>query len=114
MVTSGQEHDITKAAELTSHVPKGHFVAADKGYDSSDFRLGLLNRKIEPVIPSRKNRNYKPPYDREKYFSRYNVERTFNRLKQYRAIATRYDKLAANYVSGVSLACAMISIGGKI
>ena len=112
LLSAGQEADISKAEELTEHLNTGDSVAADKGYDSSDYRLNLLKRDIEPVIPSRSNRKYKPPYDREKYRNRSTIERIFNRLKQNRAFATRYDKLARNYLSLTALLCALMCIGG--
>ena len=112
LLTAGQEHDVTKAVELTEYLPSNSSVAADKGYDSSDFRLILLNNDIEPLIPSRSNRLYKPPYDKEKYKIRYRVECFFNKLKQNRAFATRYDKLALSFLSGTAFLCAMICIQG--
>ena len=83
---------------------------ADKGYDSSDLRISLLVKDINPQIPSRKNRNYKQPYDKELYKNRSRIERFFARLKQYRGFATRYDKLAQSFLSNTALACAIISI----
>lgn len=111
-LTAGQDHDITKAFELTNDLPDGSSVAADKAYDCSDFRLALLYSNIEPVIPSRDNRLYKHPYDKEKYKIRYRIECFFNKLKQNRAFATRYDKLARSFLSGTALLCAMICLRG--
>jgi transposase len=110
LLTAGQEHDVTKAHELTKNLPTGSSLAADKGYDSSDLRISLLTNNIEPLIPSRSNRIYKPPYDKEKYKIRHMIECFFSRLKQYRAIATRYDKLASTYLSCVAFICAIICI----
>ena len=110
LLTAGQEHDVVKAEELTNHLESGSSVAADKGYDSSNYRLILLYRNIEPIIPSRSNRIYKAPYDKEKYKVRYRIECFFNRLKQNRGIATRYDKMAHSFLSGVALACAIIAV----
>lgn len=110
ILSAGQKHDITKAEELCSDIPGGSILLADKGYDSSNFRISLLLKNITPEIPSRKNRNYKPPYDKERYKNRCKVEMFFARLKQYRGIATRYDKLARNYLSQVALACALITV----
>ena len=113
-LSAGNEHDIKKATDLTSDLDNGSSVAADKAYDSSDFRLELLFNEIEPLIPSRKNRLYKPPYDKEKYKIRYRVECCFNRLKQNRAFATRYDKLARTFLSGTAFLCAIISLRDSI
>ena len=110
ILSAGQNHDVTKADELCSDISSGSILLADKGYDSSDFRISLLLRDITPEIPSRKNRIYKPPYDKDRYKNRCKVEMFFARLKQYRGIATRYDKLARNYLSQVALACAIITV----
>jgi transposase len=111
-LTAGQEHDIIKAFDLTNDLPSGSSVASDKAYDSSDLRLNLLCSNIVPLIPSRDNRIYKPPYDKEKYKIRYRIECFFNRLKQNRAFATRYDKLARSFLSGTAFLCAIICLRG--
>ena len=64
----------------------------DKGYDSDEIRTGLVKRGIEPVIPPRSNRTTPIAYDREAYKRRNLIERCVNRLKQFRRIATRYEK----------------------
>lgn len=110
VLSAGHEHDITKANELCEDISSGSIVLADKGYDSSDFRISLLLRDVTPEIPSRANRNYKPPYDKVRYKKRSKVELFFARLKQYRGFATRFDKLARNFLSQISLACALITI----
>lgn len=98
------------AERLTEHLKSGTYVAADKGYDSNKYRLNLLYRDIEPVIPSRSNRIYKAPYNLKKYSIRFRIECCFNRLKQNRAFATRYDKLACAFISGTALLCAILAI----
>ena len=110
ILSPGQDHDVTKAEEISGHLAAGSTLLADKGYDSSDFRIALLVKNINPQIPSRKNRLYKPPYDQDKYRNRSRIERFFAKLKQYRGFATRYDKLAHSFLSQVALACAIISI----
>jgi transposase len=65
----------------------------DKGYDSNHIRDKLRERNINPVIPLKSNRKEPIDYDKDKYRLREKVERFFNRLKQFRRIATRYDKL---------------------
>lgn len=110
VLSAGHEHDVTKVAELCEDISTGSILLADKGYDSSDFRISLLLREITPEIPSRKNRIYKPPYDKERYKIRCKVEMFFARLKQYRGFATRYDKLARNFLSQIALACAIITV----
>src|SRR4029078_6945690 len=79
-------------------------VAGDKGYSSPTARRRLRQRRISPVIPSKSTRAARPHFDRAAYRLRNRVERLINRLKQFRRIATRYEKRAANYL-------AMLTIG---
>jgi transposase len=72
-------------------------LAGDKGYSSGTVRRELRRRRIRAVIPTKKNERPNPRFDRAAYRERNQVERLFNRLKQYRAIATRYEKLAVTY-----------------
>lgn len=81
---------------------------ADKGFDGDDVRSSLLMRAILPVIPPRANRLDPPSCDFAAYKDRNRIERMFNRLKQFRRIATRYDKTRLSYESFLSLAAAMI------
>ncbi len=80
-------------------------VAGDKGYSASDLRNWLQARDIEPVIPFREDESGDHGYDRDAYRERPIIERTINRLKRHRRIATRYDKLASSYVAMVTFAC---------
>lgn len=83
-------------------------VSADKAYDS-DAIIDYLNAEnIEAVIPSRRNRLVQRPLDKHRYKSRNLVERFFCRIKQFRRIATRYDKLAQRFSSFIALAAAVI------
>ena len=79
-------------------------LAGDKGYSSPTARRRLRQRRISPVIPSKSNQRRQPRFDRAAYRLRNRVERLINRLKQFRRIATRYEKRAANYL-------AMLTIG---
>jgi transposase len=72
-------------------------VGGDKGYSSRTARRELRRRGIRAVIPTKKDQRPNPRFDRTAYRERNQVERLFNRLKQYRAIATRYEKLAVTY-----------------
>ena len=74
-------------------------VAGDKGYSSPTARARLRRRGIRPVIPSKSNERRQPRFDRDAYHARNQVERLINRLKQFRRIATRYEKRAANYLA---------------
>ncbi len=81
---------------------------ADKGYDGDDVRQNLLIHGILPVIPSRANRREPIPHDVESYKDRNLVERMFNRLKQFRRIATRYDKTAMSFLAFLNIAAAKL------
>jgi putative transposase len=83
-------------------------VIADKGYDADHLREAVRKREAEPVIPSKSNRRAPIEYDKALYKERNLVERFFNRLKQFRRVATRYDKLLANYRGFVLLAAIAI------
>lgn len=83
-------------------------VAGDKGYSSPPARKRLRRRGIRPVIPTRKGERLQPNFDKAAYRQRNRVERLINRLKQFRRIATRYEKRAANYLAMVHLAMIML------
>ena len=77
---------------------------ADKGYDADTIREELAKADVEAVIPAKSNRRIPIPHDREKYRWRNLVERLFNKLKNWRRVATRYDKTAESYLGFVALA----------
>lgn len=79
---------------------------ADKGYDSDAIRDALAELEIEAVIPPKSSRNDPDPYDREAYKQRNLIERMFNKLKNWRRIATRYDKTASSFLAFISLVSA--------
>jgi putative transposase len=79
-------------------------VLADKGYDSDANRDAIRAQGAEPCIPPRRNRTVAIPYDRHLYRERNGVERFFGRVKQWRRVATRYDKKARNFLGFVWLA----------
>lgn len=81
---------------------------ADRGYDSNAIRGLIASRGAEAVIPPSSSRVRQIPYDRTTYRMRNLVERLWCRLKDWRRVATRYDKLACNYLSGVYLAATLI------
>jgi transposase len=83
-------------------------LVADRGYDSNAIRQLIAGRDAEAVIPPSSARVRQIPYDRTAYRERNLVERLWCRLKDWRRIATRYDKLARNYLSGVFLAATLI------
>jgi transposase len=84
------------------------YVVGDKGYSSRKVRRYLARRGIRAVIPRCANERQQPTFDRERYRARNRVERLINRLKQFRRIATRYEKLAEQYVAMVTLAAIVL------
>lgn len=81
---------------------------ADKAYDANDLRHFLAEQDTEAVISPMPRRLAPPPFDATAYRSRNLIERAFCRLKDWRAIATRYDKTARNFLAGICLAVAVI------
>lgn len=76
----------------------------DKGYDSDWFRQALIERGITPCIPPRSNRKIQYHYDKELYRQRHKIENVFGRIKDWRRIATRYDRCAHTFMSAISIA----------
>lgn len=79
-------------------------LSADKGYDADWLRADLRAKSVTPIIPGKRGRKKRIRHDKRRYRERWRIEATFNRLKDFRRIATRYDKLARNYASAVALA----------
>ena len=89
-------------------LPPGGLCAADAAYDSDRLRLFLIERGTQPVIPNNPTRKHLYPFDPQAYKLRNLIERMFCRLKDWRRIATRYDKLATNFDAAVTLAAIVI------
>jgi transposase len=107
MLTPGQAHDLACAEQLIDGVDPGALLG-DKAYDADPLADTLTQRGITPVIPPKANRKSPRHCDFALYCERNLVERFFNKLKHFRAIATRYDKLARNFLAAVQLASAII------
>jgi transposase len=101
-------HDVMMAPELISAAGPIKCLIADKAYDTNRLRNLLAQLDIDVVIPSIARRKSPIPYDREVYRQRNQIERMFGRLKDFRRIATRYDKLARNFLAGVLIAATVI------
>jgi putative transposase len=82
----------------------------DKGYDSNHIRDRLQGKAIHPVIPPKNNRKESIEYDKDKYKLREKVERFFNKLKQFRRIATRYDKLGHIFLAFIHLVASCLIV----
>jgi transposase len=104
LLTAGHSHDVTMAKALIEAAGPFRRLLADRGYDAGWLRILLEERQAEAVIPSTTSRKTPIPYDITAYRDRNRVERLWARLKDWRRVATRYDKLARNFLSGVQLA----------
>ena len=85
-------------------MPACRIVLADKGYDSDRIRRQVEETGAAPNIPPKINRRWKPPFSPVLYRQRNAIERMFCRLKDWRRVATRYDRLAATYLAAISIA----------
>ena len=105
-VTGGEVNDCTAAPELIEKLPVSDYVIADKGYDSEKIRDQIRKKSSTPVIPRKSNSKAgNGDMDWCLYGYRHLLENTFARLKHFRAIATRYDKLKRNFASTLALGC---------
>jgi transposase len=103
VLTPGNVADITVTRQIIAAVPASQRLIADKAYDAEPFRMWLDARGIDAVIPSTRSRTKPYPLDRQAYKRRNVTERMFGHLKNWRRIATRYDRLARNYLAALAL-----------
>jgi transposase len=106
-ITEGQRHDLVPAPELVQRC-KPRCLLADRAYDSDAIRAQLQALQCEAVIPPKSNRVAVLSWDHERYKERSAVECAFNRLKQARRFATRYEKTLRNYSAVVAIGCAVL------
>ena len=102
-LTGGQRADCQAAEPLLASLPTGVLVHADKGYDSDRVRRLIEDGGGVPNIPPKSNRRWKNCFSPYLYRKRNAIERMFGRLKDFRRIATRYDRLAQNYLAALCL-----------
>jgi transposase len=107
ILTAGQVNDILQAEDLISG-PSFDKLLADRGYDSDRFRGRIAKADAEAVIRSTRSRSQAIPYDKHVYQERNLVERSFNKIKHFRRIATRYEKTALSFASMLFLVGAVI------
>jgi transposase len=103
-VSPGNTADIRMAPALLAAAGRYTRLIADRGYDADFLRRLVAETGGDAVIPGRRNRIRAIPYNREAYRQRWRIEAAFCRLKDFRRVATRYDKLATNYLSSVTIA----------
>jgi transposase len=107
VITAGNTHDLVGAAEVLRRSPPLGRLLADRAYDARKLRDWLTARGIEPVIPPNPTRKHPHSWNAEAYRSRNLIERMFCRLKDFRRVATRYDKRADNFLSTVMIAATL-------
>lgn len=107
-VSPGQMGDVRLAHGLLANLPPPDRLLADTAYDSGGLRRFLLERGTTPVIPNNPTRRHPQPFDPRAYKARNIIERTIGRLKDWRRIHTRYDKLASNFASAVAIAAILL------
>ena len=107
LLSPGNINDIALAPALLAAAGPIRRLIADKAYDANSLRKLLAEQGAQAVIPSTTSRNHPIPYSKRLYRQRNLIERMFARLKDFRRIATRYDKLARNFLSGTFIAAAV-------
>ncbi len=107
-LTAGQVSDHIGAKIMYPHLPKAAVMIGDKGYDSDEYRAALKAKDIEACIPPRSGRNSPATYSKTLYKQRHKVENAFNRLKDWRRIATRYDRCADLFFAAITIAAIVI------
>jgi transposase len=108
VLTPGNAHDLD-GADLLLPAVNADIVIADKAFDADERVIGPLQQAGKTAaIPSRANRRSPRPYDQHLYEARHLIENFFCKLKQFRAIATRYDKTSQNFLAAVYLAASII------
>jgi len=106
-LTAGQSHDITQAESLIADYSYEH-VIADRAYDSDDFLETVADNGAIAVIPPRSNRNSPRSYDAHRYRERHLVECFIGKIKHYRRVFSRFDKLDTSYLGFLHFVSALI------
>jgi transposase len=106
-LTAGHRGDVPQAAPLIAGLP-AQVVLADGAYDAAHFRSVIAERGATAVIPNTPQRASKYPFERQLYRERHLVEYCFSRLKQFRRVATRFEKTVRNYLAMVTLAATIL------
>ena len=107
ILTGGERNDITQAERLIENL-LADYVIADKGYDSETFILKLKVQNSEAIIPSRSNHKVQREIDQHLYKERHLIENQIGKLKQFRRVFARFDKLAKNYLSFIYCASTVV------
>jgi len=106
-LSAGHRHDAPQALPLLDGLAPAYLIA-DRGYDSDPLVAALAVRGTQAVIPPRRKRRHPRAYEAARYAQRHPVERLFSRLKQFRRVATRYEKLDAHFLAFVQVAATVL------
>lgn len=104
LLSEGQMSDHRGARFILDTLPKAASLIADRGYDSNWFRKALIDKGIAPCIPPTRSRKLPIAYDKTLYRQRHRIENMFGRLKDWRRVATRYDRCAHTFFSAICIA----------
>ena len=107
-MTAGQVSDYSGAAALLGSLPAAEWLLGDRGYDADWFRDALKDKGIRACIPGRKGRKKVIRYDKRRYKRRNRIEIMFGRLKDWRRVATRYDRCPIVFLSAIALAATVL------
>jgi len=108
LLSEGQMSDYKGARHIVQSLPRARYMLGDRGYDAGWLREALRGKGIEPCIPPKKNRKIQTQYDKTLYKKRHKVENMFGKLKDWRRIATRYDRCAHTFFSAICIAAIVI------
>jgi transposase len=108
LITPGNAHDMRAARQCIEALPPSAELVGDKGYDSNDLRSWLIERGTRPVIPPKRHRKDKLDFDPEIYRQRNIIERMFCRFKDWRRVATRFDRNIKTFMATVAIAATVI------
>jgi transposase len=107
-MTAGEISDYTDAAALLGSLPSAEWLLGDRGYDADWFRDALKDKGIKPCIPGRRSCSKPVKYDKRRYKRRNRIEIIFGRLKDWRRVATRYDRCPKVFLSAVAFAATVL------
>ena len=108
LLSGGQAHDCPPAQRLIRRTKAAAKLLGDAAYDSAKLRQWLEDRGTKPVVPNRSTRIRPFSFDKQSYKQRHHIENAFCRLKDFRRIATRYDRLARNFLASICLVAAIV------
>ena len=108
LISAGQVSDYTGAAAMLGDLPQAEWLLADRGYDADWLREALKVKGMKACIPGRKSRKTSVKYDKRRYKRRNRIEIMFGRLKDWRRVATRYDRCPETYLSAIALAATVL------